>query len=305
MTEPFKVEARVVRQVYLWFLPYEPTDPEVIAADYDSEDLKVSLGHSFDYERLAKEEWRLHLDIDFNVVPLAKIKTRTIIEIKCPKERLFHADALTPLNKIALESAQRGFFEQCKAHGIDANFSKIANVDERAKDFAPHMIEQFHIRQRDAMTLPKWNEGGLTFTPGNKTLLTTQSTFIILDQVLHSNKLFDLKHNQEVFHAVVPEPVYYTIKMICMELLKGNIRLVFMHNVLFQICLDCAIQLMLDRHAGTLQPAIIHVGLTPEKQKLFVEYGSAMLRKFREELKKGGSRITNLEERRDWNSLIM
>jgi hypothetical protein len=253
---------------------------------------------------LSKDEWRLHIDIGFDVVPLAKIRARTSAEIKCPKDILLRAEALTPLNKIALESAQRGFFEQCEANGIETDFSKLIDVDKIAGSFAPHMIEQFHLRFKEATTFPKWNEGGMSITPGNKTLLITQCPFIILDQVLHNNKLFDLKHNQEVFHAIIPEPVYHTIKMICMELIHGNIKLVFIHNVLFQICLDCSIQLMLDSHADTLQPSIIDAGLTPEKQKLFVEYGSEFLRTYRNNLKKSGSRITNLEERRDWNSLI-
>jgi len=304
MPEPLIVVANVVRQLTLWFLPYEPTDPEVITTDYNSEKLKLSLLHNYDYERLAKDEWRLHFDVELDVLPLARIKVRTVIEIVCPKERLFHTEGLTPLNKIALETAQKAFFDHCKSHGINTAITEIVDANKKAKDFAPYMIEQFHIRQKDALSFPKWNEGGLNFTPGNKTILAALGTFIILDQVLHLNKLFDLKHNQEVFHAVVPEPAYYTVKLKCAELIKGNIHLVFIHNVMFQICFDCAIQLLLDRHSDTLQPSIIKLGLTAEKQRIFVEYGSQFIRRRRDELKKSGSRILNLEQKRDWNSLI-
>jgi len=92
--------------------------------------------------------------------------------------------------------------------------------------------------------------------------------------------------------------------LICMELIKKKIDLNFMQSVLFQICLDAALQLMLDNHAQTLQPAFIKVGFNPDKQKKFIEYGSGMLRKFRNDYKKSGAKITNLEIRYDWNSLI-
>ena len=77
-----------------------------------------------------------------------------------------------------------------------------------------------------------------------------------------------------------------------------------MQAVLFQICLDCAIQLLLDHHAKTLQAAIIEVGFTPDKQKFFIEYGSKTLRKFRDDYKASGAKIESLEIRYDWNSLI-
>jgi len=304
MTEPINVELKVFKQVGLWFLPYQPTDPEVLNTDYNDNKLNAALRHSFDYEKPGKDIWILHIDIEINVIPFAKIKVRTSFQVSCTREILFRPDILDSINKIAIQGAEKGFFELCKIHNIATNFPKILNQEEYLENIREGVINQYNYRIKNKPNIPKNNEGAIHLTTGKKTLLLTQGTFIILDNVLHVNKLFDLTNNQKVFHDIIPEPIYYTIKLICMELTEKKISLKFLHAVLFQICLDCALQLLLDRHAQTLQPAIIKAGLTTEVQKNFIEFGSSTLRQFRKDYKTCGAKIKDLEIKYDWNSLI-
>ena len=304
MQEPINVEIRVTKQVFLWFVPYQASDPEILNKDNNEGTFNVVLNHNFDFEKPEKGKWLMHIDIELNVIPLAKIKARTSFQVSCSEEILISPESLDMMNKIAIQGAEKGFFEQCKVHNITTTLTKIANPEDFVNGIRDSMKNQYYIRKKSNSTLPKKDVGAVELTTGYNTLLLTQGTFIILDNVLHINKLFDLSNNQKVFHSVIPEPVYYTIKMTCSELSEKKINLVFLHIVYFQICLDCAIQLLLDKHAQTLQPAIIEAGLTPKVQKEFIEFGSGILRQFRKDYKTGGSKIENLEIRYDWNSLI-
>lgn len=303
MEDKIKVEAKIVKKIFLWFLPYSADDIEVMSHNGPSK-FKATMNHSFDYEQLAKEDWRIHIDICLDVLPIAKIKARTIADISCKEKHLFQLDLLTKLNTLAIETAQRGFVEQCKVHDISIDELKFQDTSEYVKRCTPGMIEQFNLMQVNIANLPKYKEGGLTVTYGKKTNLMLSATFLILDEVLHKNKLFNLKRNQEVFHKLIPEPLYYTIKLNCMELAKGEIKLSFRHYAFFLICLDCAIQLLLDRHANTLMPELVKRGFTNEKQETFIAYSSKFLGDIMDKNKKEGVVIVDLEKRYNWNSLF-
>ena len=304
MQESIDVEIKVIKQVFLWFMPYQSTDPEVLNNDSDNGVFKANVTHSFDFEKVKKEQWIIHIDIGINVIPLAKIRVRTSFQVSCPDKVLLSPEILDTINKMAIKGAEKGFLQECKVHNIAHNFTKMVDAEDLGISFRDNIINQFNNRKNNNSSLTKINKGALSFTTGLNTLLITHGTFIILDNVLHVNRLFDLAHNQKVFHEAVPEPIYYTIKLICMELNEKKINLVFLHAALFQICLDCAIQLLLDRHAQTLQPALIEADFFPDKQKKFIEYGSSSLRDFRKAYKISGSRVENLEIKYDWNSLI-
>ena len=304
MQEPINVEVDVIKQVFLWFLPYQPTDPEALNSNNEVGKLNANVRHSFDIVNVDNNQWIIYIDIEINIIPLAKIKVRTTFNVKCPEELLFEAEVIDTINKNALQTAEKGFFQECKARNIKTNFTKTVNEEEFVSFLRDNMVYQFNDRKKHNSIISLKNKGAYSLTKGNGMLLITQGTFIILDNVLHANKLFNLVHNQQVFHNAVPEPMYYTIKFICMDLIEKKIDLSLLHAALFQICLECAIQLLLDRHAQTLQPAIIEVGLTPDKQKLFIEYGSSTLLQFRNDYKASGSKIENFEARYDWNSLI-
>ncbi len=304
MQKSINIEVDAYNQVILWFVPFHPTDPEVLNSDFDDENINATLSHGFDIEKPSKQKWILHIDFEINIIPIAKIKVRTSFKVSCSEEALLDSNIFEKLNELSIEGTERGFFEQCKAHNIVTNFTALMDAEEMAANLKNTMIVQFYERKKDNYSKSIKDSGTLDISPGLNTLLIIQGTFIVLDNVLHSNKLFNLKHNQKVFHEVVPEPIYYTIKLICLELNEKKIKLNFMHAILFQICLDCALQLLLNQHAKTLQPAFIAVDFTLDKQNKFIEYGSDMLRQFRNEIKTSGSRVTNLEIRYDWNTLI-
>ncbi len=205
---------------------------------------------------------------------------------------------------MALELAQKGFIEYCETHQIEQPLEEIQDWTECAKSIRDGMIERSQSRFRDDELNPKGKVGLLTLTPGKLTLLLVNGTFMILDEVLHSNKAFDLAHNQEVFHDIIPESVYYTTKLNCMALEKGTIKLKFVHNIFFQICIDCALQLILDNHFEKLIPVMNERGFNEEKQQKYINYGNKFLNDLRESYKKSGATIENLQTRYDWNSML-
>jgi len=113
-----------------------------------------------------------------------------------------------------------------------------------------------------------------------------------------------LKQNREVFHAVVPSTVYFTTRFKCLKISEGDVNLVMSHNVAFQTCMDCALQMLLGKHLETLMPFMARQRFSDEVQSRFLKYGTKFLEGSRKELQNKGVEITNLKERYDWNKAI-
>ncbi|MEI8201762.1 MAG: hypothetical protein WCH34_02045 [Bacteroidota bacterium] len=304
MEKEITLDAEVKNRVILWFLPYTPEEVLIMGEDVNGETLNLTLTHAFDYEEIGRNRWRMHIDIGFDLKPIAKIKTRLTYEIKCKKSLLFHPASIDLTNKMALELAQDAFIDSCKEEQIEVPILGIENIEEYAKGLSKGMIELAQYRFKDDEINPKGNVGLITISPGTHTMLLVQGTFFILDEVLHSNKVFDLEHNQEVFHEVIPEPIYYTLKLNCMALEEGTIKLKFRENIFFQICIDCTLQLLLHDHFEKLLPIMMEGGFDEASQKEYISFANKYLTDLRESYQKSGATITNLQTRYDWNSML-
>ena len=159
-------------------------------------------------------------------------------------------------------------------------------------------------RKMDDIKNKKLNVEALTLTQGKLTYLSVMACFMIMDEILFLNKAFNRKHNLEVFSDAMPETFYYTLKLRCLKIETKKIKLTLKDTIWFCICLDCALQMLIDDHADKLMPSLLKNGLTAEKQKAFISFADGMLRDMREKWKADGARITNLEKRYDWNALI-
>jgi len=217
---------------------------------------------------------------------------------------LFTHETLDVLYQNAVQYAVNGFNDRYKKIDKDFEDMDIQIFAGYIPEFSKKTISRSLARKdEDAMFLS--TEVNVIKLPSNdyyKFLLT--ATFFIMDEVLYLNKSFDVKHNQEVFHAVIPPQLYYTIRFKCVKILEEDVKLVMSHNIAFHICLDFAIQMLLDKHSDTLMQVETNRGLTTEYQKRFIKFGNEFLELSRKKNKELEIEYVNLEKRYDWNAMI-
>ena len=89
-----------------------------------------------------------------------------------------------------------------------------------------------------------------------------------------------------------------------MEIEKGEIYLTFFQTVLFYLCLDIALQMLISEHSDTLQATLLKNNFVPDRQKEYIKFGNEFYKSLNKNLKQCGATISNLETRRDWAALI-
>ena len=309
MKRTIEINSNCYRSVQLWFVPYASTDAQVITSGVSAEHPMASFNHGFDYEKSADNKWKLHIDAGLSIMPVAEIKTRSSFDLECEtgeEEHLFTTEGiplLNDINRIVFKKCVKSFNEECTAGGLESGWN-FEISDEHLQGFSEGMISQYIIRKAGDLKNMRLNKQALTLTQGKLTYLMVMATFLIIDDILHLNKVFDRKHNLGVFTKVISETYYYTLKIRCMRIETETIELILKDTILFAICLDCALQMLMNDHTDKLMPSIIANGLTTEKQQAFISFADGMLKHMRERWKSDGVHITNLEKRYDWNTLI-
>lgn len=309
MENEIEINSNCEHSVFLWFVPYSASGVEALISGIDADHPTASFNHCFDYEITKNKKWKLHIDTGLTVLPFAEIKTRSTFELECKtgqEEHLFTPEALhllNEINKIAFQKCVQGFNEQCTAHGLRSNWN-LTPTPQHLQGFSESMASQYAVRKEHAIKNTKLNVDGLKLTQGKLTYLTLMAPFMILDEILFVNKAFNCKHNLHVFSDAMPETCYYTLKLKCIKIKTQTLQLTLEDTTYFVICLDCALQMLMDVHADTLMPSLIENGLTAEKQQKFISFASGMIKYLREECERDEVHITNLDKRYDWNALM-
>ncbi len=297
-----KINSNLYESLVLWFNPYNEEEKSLLTDD--EYDIKVGVFPYFDYEIATTGQWLVHIDIDIDFVTKAKTRVRTSYEVSCSFEQLFTHDVLNLFYEKAIELSIAGFNDRYQK--LDAAYEPLnAEVfSEHIPRFADDTIKQFITRkENDTFFLSK--EINLIKIPKNdffRFIIT--ATFVIMDEVLYNNKSFNLQHNQEVFHAVIPSAHYYTIRFNCLDILEEDVTLVMSHNIAFHIFVDFAIQMLLDRHLDTLMPGFLARGFNTEQQQKFIKFATQFLDESRKHQKEMEIEFGNLDERYDWNAMI-
>jgi hypothetical protein len=303
------LECKVVQRNFMWFEVFNPLHPEILAGGYDISETKASFSWNFDYESLPFGMKRFYADIGLKVLPHAAILTRTGFEIDSPDylwDDLFTKEMIKPMIEVAVKQCLNAFREQCVANKVDFNGEVL--IDEKTIDGLTHSIVSSYFsfrRNNDAANKVLLHASGMKITTGRNTRLCLRTTFMVIDEVLYFDPQFDRAHNLKQFIKVIPEPVYFTVKMKCLDIKTQTVALSLYHTIFFLICLDCALQLVLGDHEQELVKRLESRGMNDINRQSFIKEGAKLLDMYRQNLIKSGSSITNLEVRYDWNSLII
>jgi len=303
-----EIEGNVVQKNFLWFEAFHPDHPEVINGDYDSESPTLQFISSFDYEKRQSDIWRTYIDIGIKLIPIAKIKVRLAFEFKnkgISWDDIFDKEVIRKMVGVTMEQCIITFKENCKESAIELPFA-IPFSDEVVLQISNTMIDQyFDIRKpQDIANAYLLSNIGLECNPEIDSVVLLKCTFMVLDELFYNSKLFDTKHNLEVFSQYVPEPKYFTIKMNCVEIDEHPVTLNYFDTILFYICVDCALQMLVGDKSEWLIEALKRNGLTEKIRKAFLKHGTTFFEQYHTKVLLPGVRIINLEEKHDWNILF-
>ena len=299
---------QVIQKNFLWFEILDELHPLVSGIETDSDEDTYAISSNFDYEKLPGNVYRMYIDIGLKVVPHAAIITRTSFEYQNDTlgwNDFFTGSGIQPLVKTALETCLTIFMEQCEVENIDLDW-EMTGEDAKVKTITDQFIELYinDRRQYDVENQKMMEEIGLTLTPGLNTRNCMAMTFLIIDEVLYYNPQFHRLQNRINFGEVIPEPLYFTIKMKCLEIKDKDVQLSIFHTIFFLMCLDCALQLVLGDHEAELISKLGERGLNETNRQLFISEGSKWFNVLKEEFLKINFNLSDEALKNDWNRLI-
>jgi len=303
-----EIEGKVVQENFLWFEAFHPDHPEVINGNYDSDNPTLLFISSFDYEKRPLDKWRVYIDIGIKLMPIAKIKVRLAFEFKrkgISWDDIFDIEVIRNMVDLTMQQCIITFNENCKESAIKLPF-EIPCSEEVVLQISNTLIAQyFDIRMpQDIANAYLLSKTGLECKPEIDSVILLKCTFMVLDELFYNSKQFDRKHNLEVFSDYVPEPKYFTIKMNCGEIDEHPVKLNYLDTILFYICVDCALQMLVGDKSDLLIAALEKNGLTKELRKAFLKHGTTFFEQYQTKVRMPGVRIINLEEKHDWNILF-
>ncbi len=294
------IKAQLFRSTYLWFEPNNEPKENGAAAN-------ISISNNFDYEKLPDGTMRIYLDVSFKYLR-ASILVRSGFQFKNKSilwDNVFVADVINPMVNLAIQKCYQRFTEQCMENHIESPVSFEAD-EKTIQSITNGIIKQyFTYRKSDDKANEYLIENiGLEFNPGTDSEITIKGTFLIIDEILYHNSKFDKENNQKVFGNIYPLPRYFTIKLNCLEIEEHPVKLSFFDSIMFYQYIDCALQMLLGNKSAILIPAIEALGMNKEIQDSFLKNGTALFKQLNDMLENSNSRITNIENRMNWNSLI-
>lgn len=302
------IKIKLYQANFMWFEIYDAFHPEVLNYDQESAVDYATIGSNFDYEKILPDKWRVHIDIIIKVVPAGAIYVRSSFEFKCKGiswDQVFVDTFLSPMVRIAMDKSIAGLKENFEEVGIAMPYE--INIDDaNINGITANMNEQYltYRKPQDIANSELINVTGIEFTPGNKSIIPLNGTFAIMDELLFNNNSFSRKHNCEVFEDFVPLPMYFTLKMNCLEIDHQSVKLSFLNTVLFFHCLDCALQILLTDKSDLLLPNLESQGFNQEVNNLYLKYGGELFKQLKESLVNSNVRVKNMEEYHDWDQLI-
>ena len=297
------IKSTLYESQVLWFNPYSQAESET-GEENESDEIRIGINPYFDYEIPAPNQWLVHIDLEIDYPALATIRVRTSYEVNCIFENLLTHECLDLLHEKALEMTINGFNNYCEKSDKEFLPLETDMYSQFIPEFSEQIIKNIMLRRKEDFTFLSHDINVFTIIKTDLMRFIITATFVIMEDILYNNPAFDLKHNRKVFHAIIPSQVYFTTKFICLTIAEGDIKLVMNHNIVFQICIDCALQIILDEHLETLLPSITKHGFTRDMRSQFLKFGTKFLNDCRKELKDKEIEIANLQTRYDWNKLI-
>ncbi|MGE0635100.1 MAG: hypothetical protein AB7G44_00990 [Bacteroidia bacterium] len=298
------INLEVVNSYSLHHESYEANHPLVVTDKAGGKD-SATVYFTYDYERLTNQEWLFHADVTLNYIPYGKQITRTTFNFVCSPAELFSKAIISLIIKEAIKNAITSFTTY-RAHNNMPVVSPVEVPEQVISNFAADAIEIYnkHFAQQEKDNYALASIPGMKLTPGGYTTLTVKGTFMILNHILYEDPVFDNEYNRNALGNYMTVEIYQTLKWKCLHIENEDVQLSWFHTVLFFLCLDCALQLLLGEHADKLTPRLEKYGMIPSIQKDYIKFSSDMLRNLKQQMKNGGMIVSNLDEQIDWNSLM-
>jgi hypothetical protein len=307
-TDKVKLEWKTIQSNLMWIELLDEFHPMVKNSKWEPGETTAIYTSNFDYERLPDNVYRIYIDIVLKVLPHAALCTRTSFECMHQSfswDDTFTLEHLEPLVEKACDFCIKTFYIQCRELEMDFH-DPVPPVSNKVSTISKEFIEMYNLHRKvnDMEYKELMESTGMSMTPGIIPALCTSYTFLIIDEVLYFNPKFKRMQNKENFCEILPEPIYFTIKMKCLESLHKEVDLSLYHTIFYLICLDCALQLLVGDHDSELIARLDELGYNKKSRQLFITEGSKLFKMFNDTIEKPNSILSKFELNFDWNQLI-
>ncbi len=281
--------------------------PDFEPEEDEEDDETARIESSFDFETLPGGKWEIYIDISIVMNYKAQIHVRTGFVVEGKEEEIFQPIAVHKMVEIALGETFGHYMRICREYKIESFDEAPVLSPELINGLSEMIINQSESRKSDNLSNEDLLEKYVTLSKGGNTLLVVKTTFIILDEILFVNPLFSHKHNQDalVEYAMLHTCKYYTLKHKLYTLEStGSVELTLLDSCFYNICIDMAIQLLLNDQGDLLQPALNRNNLSKIRQEEYIRFGGEFVNKMNNSLKNDEAEISLLKERIDWVGII-
>jgi hypothetical protein len=268
---------------------------------------EANITYTFDYEKLFDGTKRVYIDIGLKFQHAA-------LQLRCGTEfdgeglswnDVFTHDFLYPIAKASVDTAYQDFAEECEEANNPYKYGLEVNEDI-PEQIINNMIEKYRTHRiiDDLNNEYLLNNIGLECETGTDSILIIKTTFIILDELLYLNPLFNRPNNREAFSDVVPLPRYLTLKFNCLAIEYEDVQLSFYFAIFYYLSLDCALQMLVSDKATMIIETLESKSITKEMQHEYIKLGTDLFNQLKESLVDSKARFTNLENLKDWNQVL-
>lgn len=302
------INITIVRKNFLWFEVYHANHPEVINSEIEPDENAVMYTSNFDYEKLSLYTWRVYIDLGIKLMPKAGILVRLAFEFFAKGITWDHVFTLEMIKTMVIPTMEQTviiFKEQCEAVGIEIPY-EIPFSNEVATQISQGIIDKYHNDRKlmDVENAVLMNQPGLESESQYDSQVLLKCPFMILDELFYNSTRLDKKHYLDIFADYIPEPKYFTIKMNCGEIDKRKVVLNLCDTILFYLCVDCALQMLVGDNADELMTALEPSGMNEKLRDDFLKVGTLFFEQYNTEILQPGVKIMNTEKKYDWNDIF-
>jgi len=303
--DELEIQMYYAQQMYFELL--HPLHKDAINVDMEGADYYVHYSVGYDYEQLPSDMKHFYIDVEFIIVPLAKILVRSCFKFEWNGswEEIMHDQIIQPMVKGSLMTTLSTLNNRLAEHDKSFDDSNM-ELDKMAASSAEDIIQKYHQYRapQDQVNLVVDNTMFLEFSAGTDPHVMATVSFMVIDAVLFWYDDFDRKHNQTEFEKMMPLALYFTLKIKCKDLEEEDAELSIKHSILFIQCLDMALQLLLGDHEPLLMQLLAKHGIDTELRDEFIDLGNTFISDVMQSLEASKAHFPALDVKRDWNSLI-
>jgi len=299
---------QIVGSNILYFEAFYPNHPELIINNYDPENPGIFVTGGFDNTLLEDGLRHIYIDIELTMLPFGAILVRSEFEFEPNGELwddLFTMKFIHPMVDLAFRETTFTFNEQYELEQKKKP-DEILVYDEIISVISKDIVNQYNNSRKphDLENADLKKAFGLECLQSTATFITIQGTFMIIDELIYNNPLFNRKHNRAALGRFIHESKYNTLKMKCLEITEHPVNLSFYDAIFFYICVDCALQMLVDDKGDLMSDSLEANGMVQKVRAVFIRHGIELCDKLHESLSRTNSTISNLEVERDWNNLF-